>query len=154
MIKIILIVILSVVAFVLVLVGVGFFISSLYFYLLNAFHNPAIAASFCGLGLLLLAIFLLLIVLLIKSSLFKWKKPARLKAQFQAVREDPAGETLQLIKKYPFRSVAAAVASGFALGFFPKLRNSLIDGVATYINTGSLADSLKSMKTTEDDEES
>ena len=147
--KVGLMIILSVVALILVLAGVGFFISSLYFYLVNAFHNSAIAASFCGLALLLIAILLLLIVVLIKSSLFKFKAP-KLRQKLAEIKNDPSAEALNLVKEYPFRSVFVAIGSGFLLGFCPKLRDGLIDGVATYLNTGSLAESLKSMKSKEE----
>lgn len=146
--KIILMIALSVVALILIIVGVGFFISSLYLYLVTAFHNTTLATFFCGLAIILLAILLLLVVLLIKSSLLKFKAP-----KFQQVQEkieEIKGDPLHLVQQYPFRSAFIAVASGFVVGFCPKLRDSLIDGVSAYLNTGSVAESLKAMKSKED----
>lgn len=143
----------TVVALLLILVGVGFFIASMYFYLLTAFHNPALATFFCGLSLLIIAILLLLIVILIKSTLFKFKGPkltAAVQAKVQAIADDPCAEALHVVQEYPFRSSLIAVGAGFLLGFFPQLRNNLIDGVVTYLKTGSVADSLKTMKSDEE----
>lgn len=150
MIKIVLIIILSMVAFILVLVGVGFLISSLYFYFLTIVASKTLAALFCGAAFLLIAILLLLIAVLIKSSLFKFKAP-KLQAKLKSITDDPAAEALNIVKEYPFRSAFVAVTSGFVLGLCPKLRDSLIEGVTTYMQTGSVADSLKSMKSKEDD---
>lgn len=137
-------IILSAVGLILIGVGVGFVISSLYLYLVTAFHNTTMAAFFCGLTVLLLAILLFLIAILIKTSLFTLKAP---KSHSKVVANDFSGEgALQLIQEYPFRSTLVALASGFLVGLSPKLRNHLIDGAATYLNTGSVAESLKSMK--------
>jgi hypothetical protein len=150
--KIGLIIILSVIALILIIVGVGFFISSLYLYLAAAFNDSKLATFFCGLALLLIAILLLLIAILIKAKLFKFKAP-KVKAKLEAIRDNPGAEALHLVQKYPFRSAFVALGSGFLLGFSPKLRDSLIDGAATYLNTGSLAESLKSMKSGVEDDE-
>jgi hypothetical protein len=148
--KIGLIIVLSVIALVLILVGVGFFISALYLYLLSVFNDPRIATVLCGIAFLLIAILLLLIAILIKSNLFRFKS-AKLEAKVKAIKENPGAEALQLVQKHPFSSAFVALGSGFLLGFFPKLRDSLIDGAATYLNTGSLSESLKSLKSKEDE---
>lgn len=145
--KIGLMVILSVIALALILAGLGFFISSLYLYLETVLHNPIFAAIASGLAFLALAILLFLLVLLIKASLFKFHQPKFEK--IKAIKENPGGEALHLIQEHPYGSAFVAVASGFVLGLFPKLRNRLIDGVATYMQTGSVADTLKSMKSDE-----
>lgn len=150
MIKLLLIFMLSVVALVLVVVSAGFFISSLYLIFFRIFHSGEIAAALSGASLLLLALLLLLAVVLIKSSMLKFKTP-KLKQKIQSIAENPAEQTLEMVKAYPFRSAFAALASGFIIGFCPKVRDHLIDGVATYIKTGSVADSLKALKTTADD---
>lgn len=134
------------------IVSAGFFISSLYLLFLKIFHSGEIAAALSGVSLLLLAILLLLVAVLVKSSLFKFKTP-KVQQTIQAISENPAEQTLEIVKTYPFRSAFAALASGFVLGFCPKVRDHLIDGVATYIKTGSIADSLKALKTTADDQE-
>jgi membrane protein implicated in regulation of membrane protease activity len=154
MIKIILIVILSIIALILTLVGTGFFISALYFYFLSLLHTKTLVALCCGGSFLVIAILLLLFAMIIKSTLFKVKIPKKLQQQYQSVKEDPTGEALNLVKHYPFRTLAAALTSGLILGFFPKVRDSLIEGVSTYLKTGSVADSLKSLKSdnTEDQE--
>jgi uncharacterized membrane protein YbhN (UPF0104 family) len=150
--KIGLIIILSVIALILIVVGVGFFISSLYLYLAVAFNDSRLAAFFCGLALVLVAILLLLIMLLIKSKLFKFRAP-KIEARLEAIRDNPGAEALHLVQKYPYRSAFVALGSGFLLGFSSKLRDSLIDGAATYLNTGSLAESLKSMKSGGEDDD-
>ncbi len=148
--KIGLIILFLVVAFIMVLVGVGFFISTLYLYLLALVHSSILATLFCGAAFFVIAILLLLMAVLIKSQLFKIKAP-KLKAKIEAVQEDPAGEALNLVHHYPFRSALVAISSGFLLGFFPKLRDKVIDGVVTYAKTGSIAESLKSLKSDEED---
>ncbi len=152
MIKLLLIFMLSVLALILVVVSAGFFISSLYLLYLRIFHSGEIAAALCGASLLLLAILLLLGVVLVKSRLSKFKAP-KLQQKIQAISENPAEQALEIVKTYPFRSAFTALASGFVLGFCPKLRDHLIDGVSTYIKTGSIADSLKALKTNPDDDE-
>lgn len=148
--KIGLMIILSVVALILIFVGVGFFISSLYLYLVTAFHNTTMAAFFCGLSILLFAILLLLIAILIKSSLFRFKPP-KLPSKMAELSDDPGDVALQVVQQYPFRSALVALASGFIVGYFPRLRDSLIDGVSTYLNTGSIAETLKAFKSEEKD---
>jgi len=150
MVKIILILILSVLALMLVLTGMGFLISALYLYLVSIFHNNTLGAVFCGLAIVLLAIVLLLIVLLIKSSLFKFKSP-KLNANIKALKQDPGAEAMHLMKEYPFQSAMIGLGAGFLVGFFPKLRNTLIDGITTYLNHGSLSDYLKSLKSKQED---
>ncbi|MBS0351823.1 MAG: hypothetical protein JSR33_11700 [Proteobacteria bacterium] len=153
MIKIILIVILSIIALILTLVGTGFFISALYFYFLSLVHSKALATLCCGGAFLIIAILLLLLAMVIKSTLFKVKVPKKLQQKYQDVTTDPAGEALNLVQHYPFRTLAAALTSGLVLGFFPKVRDSLIEGISTYLKTGSVADSLKSLKSDNQEEE-
>jgi hypothetical protein len=145
LIKVVLIFILLVVALILVVVSAGFFISSLYLVLHKIFHHGEIAAALCGAALLLLALLLLLAAVCVKSSLLKLKAP-KLKEKIQEITNNPAEQGLEIVKAYPYRSVFTALASGFVLGFFPKVRDHLIDGVVTYMKTGSIADSLKSLK--------
>lgn len=149
--KIGLIILFSIGAFLLVLISLGFFISTLYLYLLSLVHNSILATILCGAAFLLVAFLFLLLVAIIKSRLFNIKAP-KLKSKITAVKSDPAGEALDLVHKHPFGSVLVAVSSGFLLGFFPKLRDKIIDSAATYINTGSIAESLKSLKTDDEDE--
>jgi len=143
-------IILSLIALILIVTGAGFFISSLYLYLAAALQNSAMAAFFSGLAIILLAILLLLIVILIKSSLFKFKtfKNAKIEIGNNNLSSE---EAVNLVKEYPYSSALVALGSGFLLGFCPTLRNSLIDGVSTYMRTGSVADSLKSMKIEENE---
>ncbi len=150
--KIGLIIIFSVIALILIVVGMGFFISSLYLYLAVAFNDSRLATVFCGLALLLIAILLLLIVILIKARLFKFRAP-KMEAKLEAIRDNPGAEALHLVQKYPFRSAFVALSSGFLLGFSPTLRDTLIEGAATYLNTGSLAETLKSLKSGGKDDE-
>ena len=76
-----------------------------------------------------------------------------MEAKLEAIRDNPGAEALHLVQKYPFRSAFVALGSGFLLGFSPTLRDTLIDGAATYLNTGSLAETLKSMKSGGEDDD-
>lgn len=140
----------TVVAFIMILVGVGFFISTLYLYLFALVHSSILATIYCGAAFFLVAVLLLLIAVFTKARLFKIKT-SKLKAKVAAVTDDPAGAALNLVHQYPFRSAMVAISSGFLLGFFPKLRNKILDSAATYVKTGSIAESLKSLKTDEED---
>ena len=147
-------IILTVAALFLVLVGLGFFISALYLYLLTALHNnSALATFFTGLAMVVIAILLLLFVLLIKSSLFSSfklpKKPSK-QADSPHTGNPVANNALNLLQKYPLQTALFGLASGFLLGFSPKIRNSLIDGAATFLETKSIAESLKAMKSSEE----
>lgn len=144
-------ILLSVIALVLIMVGLGFFISALFLFFVSIVHNSMLAALLCGGSFLVAAILLFLIVIIIKSTLFKFKASKKLKEKVEEIQEDPADAALHVVQEYPFRSALAAVASGFIIGFFPKVRDTLIDGVATYINTGSISDSLKAMKSKEEE---
>jgi hypothetical protein len=153
--KIIFMILLSVIALILIMVGLGFFISALFLFFVSVVHNSMLAALLCGGSFLVAAILLFLIVIIIKSTLFKFKsskssKKLKLKEKVEEIKADPAEAAIHVVQEYPFRSALTALASGFIIGFFPKVRDTLIDGVATYINTGSVADSLKSMKSKEE----
>lgn len=150
--KIIFMILLSVIALILIMVGLGFFISALFLFFVSIVHNSMLAALLCGGAFLVAAILLFLIVILIKSTLFKFKNVSskKLKEKIEEITEDPADVALHVVKEYPFRSALTALASGFVIGFFPKVRDTLIDGVATYISTGSIPESLKAMKSKED----
>lgn len=142
------IIILSVIALALILTGIGFFISSLYLYLETLLHNPILAAIASGFAFLIAAVILFIFVMIIQSTLFKFKQPKF--AKIKAIKDNPS-EAIHLVEEHPFASAFVAVASGFVLGFCPKLRDHIIDGVTTYMKTGSIADSLKSMKSDEND---
>jgi hypothetical protein len=153
LIKVILIFILSVLALILVVVSAGFFISSLYLVFHKIFHQGEIAAALSGASMLILALLLLIVIAFIKSSLLKFKAAPKLQQKIENISKNPAEETLNLVKAHPFSSAFTALASGFILGFFPKLRDNLIDGVSTYMKTGSIPDSLKAFKTNPDENE-
>lgn len=135
---------LLIIAFVFFLVSVGFFIGALYLYLEAHFHDPGLGAFFCGLSILLLAILLLLIVLV-------WKNRKKIGAESSSdVFSDIPGDVPGLVEKYPWQSIAIGAAAGFLLTFAPRLRNSVIDCVSTYMNGGSLGDCLKQFKSKDD----
>lgn len=128
------------VAFVFLLVSVGFFIGALYLYLEAHFHDSVLAAFFCGLAILLFAILLLLIVLV-------WNRKKKIEPEHSSdIFSDLPGDVPGWVEKYPWQSIAVGAAAGFLLAFVPRLRNSLIDCVSTYMNGGSLGDCLKQFK--------
>ena len=129
MLRIIIKIIIAILASILILAGLGFFIGSLYLYLDVIFKNSTLAAFFCGLSVLLLAILLLLAIAL-------WKGRSKRKNSYPVVDEvgkaidDPIG----LFKKYPLQTSIVGLAAGFIFGFSPKTRKALIETVVSYIS--------------------
>ncbi len=129
MIKIILKIIVIIFALILILIGLGFFVGSLYLYLATIFKNSTMAAFFSGLTLLLLAILLLLIVVLFKRRPKRPRLPQTIDDNDVDMPNDPIG----LFKKYPLQTSVAGLVAGFIFGFSPKTRDVMLDTVMSFV---------------------
>lgn len=129
MIKIILKIIVIIFALILILIGLGFFVGSLYLYLATIFKNSTMATFFCGLTMLLLAILLLLIVVLFKRRPKRPRLPQTIDNDDVDMPNDPIG----LFKKYPLQTSVAGLVAGFIFGFSPKTRDVMLDTVMSFV---------------------
>lgn len=111
------------IAWILVLLGLGFVIISLYFYL-TTHLGPAASALICGLVVIIIAaslVFLLRIFSKIKASQTKTKI------------KSTVPDVLSLIDKYFGASVLTVATLGFLVGFSKEVRKTLVDGVCVIV---------------------
>ncbi len=134
MIKIILKIIVIIFALILILIGLGFFVGSLYLYLATIFKNSTMAAFFSGLSMLLLAILLLLIIILFKR---RPKRPRLPQTIDNDNNVDMLNDPIGLFKKYPLQTSVAGLVAGFIFGFSPKSRDIMLDTVMSFIREHS-----------------
>ncbi|AIT63769.1 hypothetical protein [Coxiella burnetii] len=104
-------------AWVLVLLGVGFVLTSFYFYL-TTHIGPILSAFICG-----LIIFILALILIGLVTLFKKMKVSKTKSQVKSAIPD----VFSIISKHFGKSILGIGAAGFLLGFSKEARETLIN---------------------------
>lgn len=112
------------IAWILVLLGLGFLTLSLYFYLITHF-SPFISALLCGLFILVIACSLLLIL-----KIFRHIKISRIK---KLKIQSTAPSLGFILDKYFKESIIAAAIFGFLVGFSKKIRNSTLEYLNIFI---------------------
>ncbi len=132
------------IAVILIFIAIGFFIASLYLYLVSVYSNHTTAALITGGIFFVVAIFLLLI-----GILFKKKQ----KQSFRAVKNESPSPCLDLIKQYPLQSSLVGIGAGFLMGFLPSLGKILVETAAEYLDGTALNEVLKTIQIEEEEPE-
>ncbi|MEW6144738.1 MAG: hypothetical protein AB1598_06925 [Thermodesulfobacteriota bacterium] len=101
-----------VVSSVIVLIGLGFFVWSLYLYLETLF-SPYWAALISGAGAIALAVVIVLIALLATGYL---KRGGRVKPKPARARAGESCDPMELVQRYPLESGLTAAIAGFIVG--------------------------------------